>query len=305
MACFSPIKGFQPVEGGAILWAERANTRPIELPCGMCIGCRIRRQREWTVRLMCEQKMHEHSMFLTLTYDEDNIPTDNGLCYRHVQLFLKRLRKQTGLKLRYFVAGEYGDKSLRPHYHMCLFGYWPSDSVRSSSVYSEHALYQSEFVQSIWGKGFAPFGEVTPQSAAYTASYVLKKWNGTDREGRYERINEFTGEVRVVEREFAHMSLKPGIGAMWLEKYHPDLFRTGHDAMRIDNGFLPIPKYFKRLYECIDDLDYDEFIARMAEWSDKESNRWNNESERLLVREEVAKAKLRFYKSQKDIRSEV
>lgn len=305
MACFSPLRGFKPIEGGAILWAERKNTRPIELPCGHCIGCRIRRQREWTVRLMCEAKMHEHSMFVTLTYNNESKPIDNGLHYKDVQGFLHRLRKRITAKVRYFVCGEYGDASLRPHYHMCLFGFWPDDAYKSNSVYAINDLYKSRFVEEVWGKGFADFGQVTPQSAAYCAGYVLKKWNGPDHEGRYERIHEITGEVTTVEREFAHMSLKPGIGAKWLEKYHPDLFKTGHDAMRVDNGWLPIPKYFKTLYESIDDLDMEAFMVRMQEWADKEHNRWNSSSERLAIREEVATAKQSHYKQQRDPRNAI
>lgn len=240
---------------------------------------------------MCENQMHQDSMFLTLTYDDEHKPVDNGLCYRDVQLFLKRLRKSTKLPLRYFVCGEYGDKTLRPHYHMCLYGYWPSDSVQSNSVYSEHTVYKSESLASVWGKGFADFGDITPQSAAYTASYVLKKWHGQDHEGRYERVTEF-GEVRTVEREFAHMSLKPGIGASWFQKYFPEVMHSGWDAVRVVDGFKPVPRYFQTLYEGIDDLDQEAFLLRLQELHN--SNSWNATPARLAVREEVATARINF-----------
>lgn len=291
MPCFSPITGYQPVEGGRLHWVERKDSRPVQISCGHCIGCRIKRQREWTVRIMCESKMHRDSMFLLLSYDNEHKPRDNGLCYRDVQLFLKRTRQELDFPIRYFVCGEYGEKTLRPHYHMCLFGWRPDDAHRVSGVYSKHDIYSSPTLQRLWGKGKTDFGAITPQSAAYTASYVLKKWNGPDTEGRYERVTE-DGEIRVVEREFARMSLKPGIGAEWFKKYHPEVMDSGWDAVRLIDGFKPIPKYFQTLYESISDLGHDEFMARMQELHEK--NRWNSTPARLAVREECTAAQMKF-----------
>jgi len=298
MACYHPITGYKPLEGGALHWAERENTRPVQIACGYCIGCRIKRQREWTVRLMCEKQMHADSMFLTLTYDDDHKPRDNGLCYRDVQLFMKRARKRFKLPLRYFVCGEYGDVTKRPHYHMCLFGLWPSDTVRVSGVYSSNDLYASEAIREVWGHGKCDFGQITPQSAAYTASYVLKKWHGDDREGRYERVTE-DGEVRTVEREFAHMSLRPGIGAKWFEKYFPEVMNSGWDAVRVVDGFKPVPRYFVQMYKGIDDLDQEEFMFRLQELQDK--NSWNATPARLAVREVVAAAGISFGREVKGV----
>lgn len=302
MACYRPIQAYQPVMGGPLRWAESKDSRPVSIACGSCIGCRIRRQREWTVRLMCESKMHADSMFLTLTYDDEHKPRDNGLCYRDVQLFLKRTRQELKRPVRYFVCGEYGDKTLRPHYHMCLFGWWPDDAMRVSGVYSQHQLYGSEVLSRLWGNGKADFGVVTPQSAAYTASYVLKKWNGPDTEGRYERVTE-DGEIREVEREFARMSLKPGIGAEWFKKYFPEVMHSGWDAVRLMNGFKPVPKYFATMYEAMNDLDHEAFVGRLADMFEKDS--WNSTPARLAVREEVAAAAISFGREVKGDRSAI
>lgn len=302
MPCYAPLTAYQPAEGGAVSFHEVKDSRPVQLPCGGCIGCRITKQRAWTVRLLCENQMHRDSMFLTLTYDNDNMPADCGLHYRDVQLFNKRLRKH-GISFRFFVCGEYGERTLRPHYHMCLFGWRPDDAVKSNSVFSQHDIYKSDTLSRLWGKGFADFGEITPQSAAYTASYVLKKWNGPDEKGLYERVNTLTGEVVEVEREFARMSLKPGIGYNWLLKYHPEVFDSGHDQIRMGDGFMPVPRYFKRVYESLDSLSSEDFTNRCAEFCSR--NAWNNTPSRLAVRELVAAARLSFRKQQKGDYSEV
>lgn len=106
-------------------------------PCGQCHHCRQTRRRQKTTRLMLEGAMHEHILFVTLTYMDEFLPTETfdpntGQVFSHpdgvlekraLQLFLKRLRKKFPPKtIRYFACGEYGDKNLRPHYHALLFG---------------------------------------------------------------------------------------------------------------------------------------------------------------------------------------
>lgn len=85
--------------------------------------CRLNRRRLWTHRLLLEQLKHGDSCFLTLTYDEKHLPEGGSLVPKHAQDFLKRLRSKTNLKLRYYLVGEYGEDTERPHYHVALFGY--------------------------------------------------------------------------------------------------------------------------------------------------------------------------------------
>lgn len=157
-------------------------------PCGQCTPCRINRRRVWTHRILLESYITRPSCFLTLTYDDDHVPKDGSLNPRHVQLFVKRLRKDLPAgSLRYFFVGEYGDDSFRPHYHAALFGLGP-----------EH----EGLCNSAWKKGFVYSGDLTPRSAQYIAGYVVKKMTGFSDSrlaGKYP--------------EFARMSLKPAIGA--------------------------------------------------------------------------------------------
>lgn len=87
------------------------------VPCGSCIGCRINKTSQWTFRLLLEQKNWDKASFITLTYDDDHLPSDASLHPEDLTLFWKRLRKNLdGRKIKYFACGEYGDATQRPHY---------------------------------------------------------------------------------------------------------------------------------------------------------------------------------------------
>ena len=60
------------------------------------------------------------AFFITLTYNNENLPPGDELCKRDLQLFIKRLRK-VNPGIRYFAIGEYGEEGKRPHYHAVIF----------------------------------------------------------------------------------------------------------------------------------------------------------------------------------------
>ena len=158
-------------------------------PCGQCLPCRLNRRRLWTHRLLLEARDHEFTSFATLTYHPDYVPVDGSLNPKHTQLWLKRLRSLLGptRPLRYYLVGEYGDDTFRPHYHAALFGL---------------SHLESELLQKSWSMGGTFLGTLTDQSAQYIAGYVTKKMTAVD-------------DPRLGGRhpEFARMSLRPGIGA--------------------------------------------------------------------------------------------
>ena len=96
----------------------------LQVACGKCPACRVRRSSDWTLRLSHEYSLHEHKgIFLTLTYDDKHIPTFQSVIKKDLQDFIKRLRKKIyPRKIKYFACGEYGSKNNRPHYHLILFG---------------------------------------------------------------------------------------------------------------------------------------------------------------------------------------
>ena len=104
------------------------------VPCGWCVNCLMQRRREWAMRIQHELIYWDKSAFITLTYDEVNVPYNDehtwmSLRKEHVQLYIKRLRKEIyPKKIKYFLSGEYGPKRLRPHYHAVLLGLdWIND----------------------------------------------------------------------------------------------------------------------------------------------------------------------------------
>ena len=222
---------------------------PILLPCGQCIGCRLERSRQWAIRCMHEAQLHDENSYITLTYNDKNLPKDGSLNLRHFQLFMKRLRKKTGKKIRFYHCGEYGEKFKRPHYHACLFGYQFPD-LRYFKTINGNKLYTSKYLDSVWTNkngetmGFSTIGNVTFESAAYVARYIMKKINGEKAEAHY--VNKETGEI--LKPEYTTMSRRPGgLGAEWLKKYKTDVYPG--DFVVVRGKKMKPPKYYDRQYE--------------------------------------------------------
>lgn len=278
MPCYHPISAYR-CSDGSVVFAQLGRydiVGDIQLPCGQCIGCRIDRSREWAVRCLHEAKSHDENAFLTLTYNDENLPSDGSLHYEHFQLFMKRLRYHVG-PVRFFMAGEYGDENQRPHYHALIFGYGFPDKKEWSKSPSGCMLYRSALLEKLWEYGLSSIGEVTRESAGYVARYCLKKVTGDLAEAHYKGRTP----------EFAHMSVKPGIGAEWFKKFKSDMLPC--DYVVADGVKVPVPRYYEKLYAKGED-DLDEIKMRREIYGRSHAD--NNTTERLLVREEVAKAKL-------------
>lgn len=256
MMCISPIQAWKPDIGGKLVFSERRDHSPLTINCGQCIECRLARSRDWACRCIHESQMHEFSSFVTLTYDDDHVPVDYSLRYVDFQLFMKRLRKHFDSerqRIRFFMCGEYGDDRGRPHFHACLFGAFFRDRVLFKRMDSGSSLYTSNLLGSLWPFGFSSVGDVTFESAAYVARYVMKKVFGdvADFNSVYKYVDCY-GEVHYRMPEFCHMSLKPGIGATWFDKFGPEVFPA--DYVVIGGRKLKPPKYYMRRLE---DSDFD------------------------------------------------
>ena len=225
--------------------------KPMTVPCGQCIGCRLERSRQWAIRCVHESKMHDENCFITLTYTDEELHKkmlDNrgeiiGLDKKDFQKFMKRLRKKIGA-VRYFHAGEYGEKTGRPHYHACLFGYdFPDKKLYKTTEQGNH-LFTSKMLDKIWKKGKCWIGEVTFESAAYVARYIMKKIIGKQAEDHYNGLRP----------EYTSMSLKPSIGATWFEKFKRDVYPADEVIMR-GRQMLP-PKRYDKMLELTDPTQY-------------------------------------------------
>lgn len=221
----------------------------LQLPCGKCYECQSKRAVEWSLRARHEISMHDENCFLTLTYDDENLPS-YLIVKSEFQKFMKRLRKKTKTKLRYMVSHEYGSKSGRPHHHAIIFGYNPPNQKFLKDSPSGEPLFTSSEIENLWDKGFHSIGTANEKTAYYIASYSLKS-------NSHDVINPNTGEYSKV-RDSMDASKRPAIGRDYfmqninqlinsntllpryyiklLERHYPDLLEVYENERMLDNA---------------------------------------------------------------------
>lgn len=175
-------------------------------PCGKCPVCRMKYRKQLAVRMYMEYSIEKpkDSYFITLTYDDENIPTIAGRqCFNkeHLVRFLDSLRhklRSSGFSLRYFGTCEYGDEGYRSHYHFIFYLYGDGKPF----PYKGSHVFNRDFVQSLWPYGFTYDGRVTLSSIMYCTCYALKDDEALER--------DWTGFEE--GRPFRLFSLRPGLG---------------------------------------------------------------------------------------------
>lgn len=294
MPCYKPIQGFHKLGGGICFTPAGSNSIPMAIPCGQCIGCRLERQTDWALRLCHEMKLHERSSFVTLTYDPSCLPTGSTLVKRHVQLFIKRLRKHLKIKkIRFFACGEYGEQFNRPHYHILIFG-WEPDAARIHTRTETYNVYNSDVLAKLWPYGYHTWSPASPENCAYVSHYTVKKVTGDLAERHYERVT-LDGEIVQIIPEFAIMSTRPGIGHDHYQKYESD-FRNSDFAIHLGRK-KRVPRYYDKLQERADA----ERLAQIKETRKQNARKHkeNNTPERLVTREKVVYSRLSFNSQRK------
>lgn len=223
---------------------------PFQVPCGHCVACQNNKRSSLSLKLRLEEYISKYCYFLTLTYDDDNLPlfslgedslsndfirlypyssrlrddsSINDFCadfynfdsdfidkmdyyssfvanyerkyhkscayghglyallyYRDIQLFLKRIRKHIykyyGEKVRFYVIGEYGTKSLRPHWHLLLF--FNSSALSQAFEICENVGTSSRpcqcprFIRPFWQFGICDSKRTNGECYNYVSSYV-------------------------------------------------------------------------------------------------------------------------------------
>jgi len=267
--------------------------RQVSLPCGQCIGCRLERSRQWATRCMHEAQLHQNNCFITLTYDNENLPENGSLVKEDFQKFIKRFRKSIApAKLRYYMAGEYGTNFGRPHFHACIFGYDFHDKKLHQRTASGSLIYTSQDLAKLWPFGYSSIGDVTFESAAYVARYIMQKQTGKVDENHYTFCDLKTGELVKLKPEYNKMSLKPGIGAKWYEKYKNDIYP--HDFVEVRGKKIKPPKFYDKLFAKENPYEYDQILYNREKQAKLHPE--EHSYERLLVKETVTKAKLQKLK---------
>lgn len=213
--------------------------------CGKCVACRGRRVSDWKLRLLFDQKALKKPAgagsfsfiyFVSLTYNDENLPLNSNLCNSDITKFIKKFRERLRYRLgnivakslKYIVAGEYGTRGGRPHYHMILYGVEMTPEVLS-------------FIDNCWQKGFVDKRPVKSMNGA--VSYVLDYLLKTD--GFYslksgESKSEFTIRTNRVP-PFVHFS--KGIG---LKYFNDNLEKIREFGLKINGKRVALPVYFKK-----------------------------------------------------------
>lgn len=303
MPCYSPLKAYKgkstETDKIAITFRRSSSWRgeEIKLPCSQCVGCRLERSRQWAVRCMHEASLYDDNSFITLTYDDDHLPKNGSLVKEDFQLFMKRLRKEIYPRMvRYYQCGEYGETYQRPHYHALLFNYdFPDRKFWSQR--GDNPIFTSDMLRNLWPMGHSVVGDVTFESAAYVARYIMKKVTGDKSKEHYgNRIPEYTTMSRGSARRGTG-----GIGKGWFDKFKSDVYPIdrvvvrGHDTRpprfydsllgREDRStleWLKIEREKKAGRHFVDDVLSNGRRIRVSD----------NDSFRLAVKEEVKKAEI-------------
>lgn len=240
MSCYHPITAFyNSVEKTPILFSapkvgtkEALNWKCINVPCGHCIGCRLDHAREWVCRLLMEWKTNPQGVFLTLTYDEAHCPYQ--LEKSDLQKFFKRLRKEyKNVSFKYYACGEYGPKTLRPHYHVVLFGY---DFMDKNLKHIDKAYYRHKLVERIRGKGNVMLSFLTSDNIGYATRYTLKKANCNDA----KMLTDLG-----LSKEFQLSSTRLGLNYF---KVHKDEILSNNFKVNFSGQSYNLPRYFFQFY---------------------------------------------------------
>lgn len=248
---------------------------PFEIACRQCVGCRLKRSRDRALRCQHEASLYTHNCFITLTFNDESLYKRDDpytLDVRDIQLFMKRLRKRyDGITeihgkypIRQYHCGEYGDKNMRPHYHLCIFNWVPPDlqfwsqSKTGQKYYVSNILSGEDNPHALWPHGYAVVGDLTFDSAAYVARYIMKKQTGANAFLRYTRIDHETGEILgYLKPEYNTGSTKPGIGKWWYDKYG-NTDAHAHDHCVLKDHKVAVPEYYDRLLERFNPFHYEE-----------------------------------------------
>jgi len=294
----------------------------IQIPCGKCIDCRLKYSLNWAIRMMNEASCYDSNCFITLTFNDKFLDPSYSLQKYHFRNFIKRLRKyltdhkfsdseqncqllgavRQVRRVRYFHAAEYGETFQRPHHHAIIFNYDFPDKILKTKR-NGFNYYESPILSKLWSDpktkesyGFHEISDVSFDSCAYVARYILKKVNGEKEEEHYSLVDE-QGNFVKREKEFCTMSrgrgAVRGIGGGWYQRYaETDVW--AFDRMHVKGRqYMTPPRYYTEKLLLTDPKKYEIIKAeRLKKVKDNADNRFERQEARGIVKE----AQYRFLK---------
>lgn len=228
---------------------------------------------------MLEAGLNADNSFVTLTYADDPVSLEP----LHHRQFMDALRKRVApLRIRYYMVGEYGDLSQRPHFHYALFGLPHCKRVSKRGRY--RCCASCDLIEDVWGKGFIKNAPLEIGSARYIARYVVKKMTRFD-------------DPRLGNRhpEFARMSLKPGIGHGVLERVAALITRynlltpEGDVPVTLRHGTTqwPLGRYLRKKLRA--HLGLDERSPHVISAQASHRHYWSPENQTMRALQEAAR----------------
>lgn len=198
----------------------------IEVPCGRCNSCRKSKSNGWYLRLLSEYDRYPNSLFITLTFDNDNLKKFEKEPNKAVLLFLDRMRKRFGKSIRHFIIGEFGEKSSRFHYHGILF--------------NVPELMDVDVLSCLWKYGYTYIGWCNKKTIRYILKYIVKIDPKTNKQKKIPRL--------VCSR---------GIGLNFINQYSDSPIKSNLSPfITSDKGYkIPLPRYLKQKLYSLDELE--------------------------------------------------
>lgn len=252
----------------------------ITVPCRKCMGCRIQKRNYYSMLARFESftyyQKNLDSSFVTLTYDDDNLPFNGSLSIEESKKFVKRLREHLSRTdfpkkkiymfgrerfvpdFKFYITGEYGSEknTFRPHYHIILFGV--------------NQFIASDFARRAWKKGNIYVSSLNGARIRYCMKYIDKQYDS-------DIVPDDSFQV-----PFSTWS--KGLG----QDFIMNNFKSVIENNGINNGgrIVPLNQYYRRLYGLdsnvnIMDLEKDEIEQALKKnMSLKQYDEWtkyNNE----------------------------
>lgn len=220
---------------------------------------------------MAEAQLHQNNSFLSLSYSDEKVPSDFGLNYRDLRLFIGRLRDRIApQRIRFYGAGEYettGERRWNPHFHVALFGFPPCVYGRSAfAKVSGKCCYFCDLVFDTWNNGYVVLGTLTWHSAHYVAQYVTKK------------ATKDAGNIPPgCAAPAARMSMRPGIAHGYAKAMAASLLQGGFskeqvdvpEAVRDGSKLMPLGRYVRQKLRIAVGRDEKTPQLAIAEWQSK------------------------------------
>lgn len=216
------------------IWVQRGpkwEQQPVA--CRQCWRCKQNRVNDYVARSMAEASTSEICCTVSLTYAPRADLADKVLHPSHFQLFMKLLRR-AGHKVRYLVAGEYGDLKSRAHFHAILFftDLLPLEGRGITPRYK--ADYPEGFSQED-----APFCREIPQKRMvhireWPHGHIIVDWSFDERSVHY--VCKYLLDDDKNNAWFS-LSKKPPLGAEWFARKA----KMNQDLGVLPSGFEYLP----------------------------------------------------------------